>query len=539
MGLALEEPAGETAGFLSRSAPSGGDAIDWLRLAEPQADQYDTDVILRLASSTVSAARPQLYRRTPVGESPAVFDGQVAIRHVYRSLPEFASFSEHYLDAPADHPNLREAAERVRSWPVAFAQCQRLIEAIHPAVDARIPFESAETYRGSSCHSYEQSFGTLWATIYCPIGLAEAIVHEMAHQKLRVLGASFESATAIVGNDPSKLYVSPIIKDRERPMTAVLHAQYSYVHVTALDLHMLAAERDPTKHQILSRVLARNLARIEEGYQTLRKHFEPGEHGREFIEGLARWTERTIESARDALGRGGRSDATSPQVADVEALTVKPLPAIDTRATTFKTSDREVEILLTLTAPRIVLLGNVLSHEECDELVKFCEPLLARSPVVADADGSVRLHENRTSRGAGLRRGATEIIARIETRLAELAQWPAERAEGLQVSRYDATQEYRAHFDWMDPDVPGLRKHLGTGGQRLATFILYLSEVESGGETSFPDIGLEVMPRKGGAVFFVNTDSRHAPDRRTLHAGRPVIKGVKLVANKWLRQREC
>ena len=54
---------------------------------------------------------------------------------------------------------------------------------------------------------------------------------------------SFESATAIVGNDPAQRHVSPIVKDRTRPMTAVLHAQYSYVHVTALDLHMLEAER--------------------------------------------------------------------------------------------------------------------------------------------------------------------------------------------------------------------------------------------------------------------------------------------------------
>jgi len=114
-----------------------------------------------------------------------------------------------------------------------------------------------------------------------------------------------------------------------------------------------------------------------------------------------------------------------------------------------------------------------------------------------------------------------------------------ERSDGLQVLRYDTGGEYRPHFDWIDPDLPGLHKYLKVGGQRLGTFVLYLSKVESGGRTSFPAIGLEVIPKKGGAIFFVNTDSRHTPDQLTLHAGTPVVKGVKLVANKWLRQGEC
>ena len=157
-----------------------------------------------------------------------------------------------------------------------------------------------------------------------------------------------------------------------------------------------------------------------------------------------------------------------------------------------------MEVLLTLNAPRIALLGNVLSDEECDALVAYCEPRLVRSSVVADADGNVQVHPNRTSRDVMLQRRETEIIARIEARLAALTQWPVERSEGLQVLRYGAGDEYRPHFDWISSDLPGLRGHMATGGQRLAMFVLYLSQVESGGGTSFPSIGLQVMPKKGG-----------------------------------------
>jgi prolyl 4-hydroxylase len=513
--------------------------IDWARLAEPQPDEYDVDVALWLASTTTSPGRPHPYVRTLAGDSPLVFDGKVAIRHVYRSSPEFDSISRRYPDGPVDHPNIPKAAEYVRAWPLAFAQCQRLLEAIHPATDPEKPLESVEIYRGASSHSLENLFGTMWATIYCPISLAEAIVHEMAHQKLRALGVSFESATSIVGNDPSELYESPIIKDRLRPMTAVLHAEYSYVHVTELDVHMLRAERDPARRAVLWTVLDRNLRRIEEGYGTIRKQIEPGEHGREFIGGLFEWVERIVDAAKDVLGRSGKSPSRGTDRSTGAGRAVKSLPDIDTSCNVIHTPDRQIEVLLTVNSPRIVLLGNVLSDEECDALAAYCKPRMFRSIVADQEDGRPQVDPTRTSQDAMVKRGENELVKRIEARLSALSHWPVERTENLQVLRYGAGEEFRAHFDWLNPDEPGPRHHLQFGGQRLATFIVYLSNVEAGGRTSFPAVGLEVAPRKGCGLFFLNTDSRCEPDRLALHAAMPVIKGVKFIANKWLRERDC
>jgi prolyl 4-hydroxylase len=397
----------------------------------------------------------------------------------------------------------------------------------------------------------------MWSTIFCPLGLAEAMVHEMAHQKLRALGVSFESAAAVVGNDPSDLYISPIIKDRLRPMTAVMHAEYSYVHVTALDIHLLRAERDPARRAVLREVLARNLARIEEGIACIRTHLRPGDHGPEFMEGFYDWAERTVREAHELLARADeavaappvvetvRSERAAPEPASVEPAQPEPaesapaaaqLPDIDTRANTIATPDRLVDVLLACDSPRLVVLGNVLSHEECDALIDYCEPRLGRSSVVGDAEGNVQVHQTRTSRDVGVRRDETALIARIEARLAALLRWPAECSEGLQVVRYGVGDEYRPHFDWIDPDVPGLAKHLAAGGQRLATLILYLNDVAAGGATSFPAAGLTVGPKRGNALYFRNVDAHGVPDQRSLHAGDPVRQGVKFVANKWLRQ---
>jgi len=249
----------------------------------------------------------------------------------------------------------------------------------------------------------------------------------------------------------------------------------------------------------------------------------------------------------EILVRDGRFDPLLARSAIEEAgqgrVKLRPpilaaMPDIDTSANSIRTSDRVVDVLLTMTSPRIVVLGNVLSDEEATALTAYCQSRLERSPVVNDDDGTVQQHQSRTSRGAFIQRAETELVGRVETRLAELACWPVDHAEGLQVQQYDATNEYRPHFDWFDPELPGPRKHMEHGGQRLATFVIYLSDVESGGATAFPEFGLEVWPRKGNAVFFQNTNSQHVPDRRTLHGGTPVVRGVKTIANKWLRERK-
>lgn len=243
--------------------------------------------------------------------------------------------------------------------------------------------------------------------------------------------------------------------------------------------------------------------------------------------------------------RDGRFDAYLARMAIEEVRrsgfshlpALKRLPEITTSANTVATPDRTVDILLTLKAPRIVVLANLLSDDECDAMVAYTEQRLQRSPVVSDGDGKSRVHQHRTSRGAMLQRGESELVARLEARLAALTNWPAECGEGLQVLRYEKGNEYRPHYDWFDPALPGPRKQMDRGGQRAGTIIMYLSHVEQGGATSFPNLGLEVQPNKGGAVFFANTDNYGAPDRQTLHAGEPVIKGVKVIATKWLRER--
>ncbi len=198
--------------------------------------------------------------------------------------------------------------------------------------------------------------------------------------------------------------------------------------------------------------------------------------------------------------------------------------------------DRMVNVIASLSHPRVVVLGNLLSAEECDALIESARPQLARSLTVATKTGGEELNPDRTSSGTFFARGQTPEVARIEARIARLLNWPVENGEGLQVLHYRPGAEYKPHYDYFDPDEPGTPTILKRGGQRLATLVMYLSEPARGGGTTFPDAGLEVAPVRGNAVFF-NYDRPH-PSTRTLHGGAPVIEGDKWVATKWLRERE-
>jgi prolyl 4-hydroxylase len=202
------------------------------------------------------------------------------------------------------------------------------------------------------------------------------------------------------------------------------------------------------------------------------------------------------------------------------------------------TTDRKVSILFALNAPRIILFGGLLSDEECDQLVKLAEPKLTRSTVVNTATGSYDVHPDRTSRGGHFQRGENELVRRIEARISDLVGFPVENGEPIQILHYVPGAEYKPHFDYFDPKLPGNEKVLAMGGQRVATLIMYLNDVEAGGSTVFPEVGIDVLPKKGNAVYFAYTTEDNQLDARSLHGGSPVQAGTKWIATKWIRQRQ-
>lgn len=187
--------------------------------------------------------------------------------------------------------------------------------------------------------------------------------------------------------------------------------------------------------------------------------------------------------------------------------------------------------------PRIYLFENFLSDKECDEFIKRAEPNLTRSTVVGEKAHQDVVHQARTSSDAWLHTGSDKFLTMIEERIEKVTKIPKNRGEGFQVLHYIDRQQYLPHHDYHSGDGESAKAFLSRGGQRVATFIMYLYDTEEGGATVFPRADISVAPVRGNAVLFYNVLPSGEVDPLTLHGGAPVLKGEKWIVTKWLRER--
>uniref|UniRef100_J3N3S1 procollagen-proline 4-dioxygenase n=1 Tax=Oryza brachyantha TaxID=4533 RepID=J3N3S1_ORYBR len=193
--------------------------------------------------------------------------------------------------------------------------------------------------------------------------------------------------------------------------------------------------------------------------------------------------------------------------------------------------------------PRAFLYHNFLSKEECEYLISLARPLMKKSTVVDTSTGGSKDSRVRTSSGMFLRRGLDKIISTIEKRISDYTFIPVENGEGLQVLHYEVGQKYEPHFDYFHDEF-----NTKNGGQRIATLLMYLSDVEEGGETVFPTSkansssspfynelsecakrGLSVKPKMGDALLFWSMRPDGSLDPSSLHGEVPIYCFAQMI----------
>ena len=260
--------------------------IDWARMSEPQPDGKDTATLLALdRASRASTTSPE--------SGPTVCGGRVALSCEGPLMP-----SPPYVAVAGTPEVLARAIDYVGRWPAMAAQWPQIVRVIQPFTDP----VGGGALRSSS-HSVDTRPGVIALTVDCPLATAQAIVHETAHLKLRIMGVRNEAADRIVTNRPEELYESPVVIEMLRPMTAVLHAQYSFMHILQLDLEMLRQEGDADVRRDIKSLLARNVPRMTKGLATLRRDIQCDEAGAKFCEGFFGWCETALASSRAALAQ--------------------------------------------------------------------------------------------------------------------------------------------------------------------------------------------------------------------------------------------
>jgi prolyl 4-hydroxylase len=237
-----------------------------------------------------------------------------------------------------------------------------------------------------------------------------------------------------------------------------------------------------------------------------------------------------------ALASGDALPGPMLQIPDTAASYVAPSLRVPDRPL-IRLAERKVRVLARVQRPAGLLMSNLLSDSECEQLIALARPRMQRSTVADPVTGQDVVAGYRSSDGMFFRLRETPLIARIEERIAELTGIPAENGEGLQLLHYTPEAESLPHFDYLTPNNESNRESIARSGNRIATLLMYLNDVEGGGETIFPRIGYSVVPARGQAFYFEYGNQAGQSDPVSLHAAAPVTAGEKWVATKWIRSQ--
>ncbi|CAN6482118.1 unnamed protein product [Victoria cruziana] len=197
--------------------------------------------------------------------------------------------------------------------------------------------------------------------------------------------------------------------------------------------------------------------------------------------------------------------------------------------------------------PRALFFPRFAEPEQCQTIIKEAKKNLAPSTLMlrkgetAESTKGIRTSSGTFVSAAEDKTGTLDLI---EQKIAKVTMIPRSHGEAFNILRYQVGQKYDSHFDVFNPAEYGPQK-----SQRMASFLLYLTDVEEGGETMFPFedekidaaydykrcTGLKVKPKQGDALLFYSLFPNGTIDVTSLHGSCPVIKGEKWVATKWIR----
>ncbi|EDV21669.1 uncharacterized protein TRIADDRAFT_30052, partial [Trichoplax adhaerens] len=180
--------------------------------------------------------------------------------------------------------------------------------------------------------------------------------------------------------------------------------------------------------------------------------------------------------------------------------------------------------------PFIVIYYDIINDHQIETIKKISPSKSNKSPNHAMLCSGIKSEATQVSIfccSTWLEDAYDPVVEKISRLTQELTHLDVNYAEDLQVANYGIGGHYVPHYDStiIAPEDPL---------QRLATMMFYLSNVEIGGATIFPRLGVAVRPQKGSALFWINLKRNGLTNRQTLHAACPVVIGSKWIANKWI-----
>lgn len=176
-------------------------------------------------------------------------------------------------------------------------------------------------------------------------------------------------------------------------------------------------------------------------------------------------------------------------------------------------------------------IDNILSSTECDKLIKYSKSKKLQESTVFDSNSNI-INNNRKSKTTWFKLYENEIETKCSNIAKKLTKKNDCNLEQLQLVYYDTGGYFKPHHDTTkDTNIDTIVT------SREYTLLIYLNDIEEGGETVFPYLNLEIKPKKGKGILFRTLDDNDEIIEESLHGGKPVIKGEKWICNKWIHNR--
>lgn len=228
--------------------------------------------------------------------------------------------------------------------------------------------------------------------------------------------------------------------------------------------------------------------------------------------------------------------------------------------------------------PPVFQIDNFFTAEECESYKNMVGPVNEIND--SEPPKAVQMTSPTFSSKSISRRTSTTWFCRYEgvptllSKAQQLLNVDLSQMEEPQIVRYRTGEEFSWHYD----EIPSMQ--LSNGGQRLATLLVYLNDLEEerGGGTVFRDLTppinvidggndvdngrttsksrsskrknkgsaksksntkqqLTVRPKTGSALLFFPSYKDGTPDIRTLHKGE-VALDTKMIAQLWIHERD-
>ncbi|XP_035701932.1 prolyl 4-hydroxylase subunit alpha-2 [Folsomia candida] len=201
--------------------------------------------------------------------------------------------------------------------------------------------------------------------------------------------------------------------------------------------------------------------------------------------------------------------------------------------------------------PLLIQYHNILSEQDMQQYrdqVNKDMKISKTTPSIRSQENkkTPRISRQRTSSGGWIQDSSSKTFPtfnKLLHKIGRILQVDISKETGsemMQIAAYSPGAHYAPHTDaiFEYKAEERLEPFDLLSGDRIMTFMIYLSDVEEGG-TAFPILKTLVHPSKGSALMWYNVQPDvETIDRRTLHGGCSVLYGVKWIANKWIRSKD-